>query len=74
MSQIVVEGAVKVAAAAFRRGANLHRAGAMLRRVIACLDLNFLDHVRICGDDGSVVRADVDHARAVDRDVVLFTT
>lgn len=45
----------------------------MLRSVVAGLDSDFLDHVGIGGDDRAVVRAEVNHARSVNRHIVLFT-
>ena len=65
---------MEAATSAFRRRTDLHRAGAVLSRIIAGLNFYLLDHVRIGCDNGSVVRADVDHSRAVNRDVVLLTS
>jgi hypothetical protein len=64
---------VKLVTAAFCSGVDLNRTGSMLGSVVAGLDSDFLDHVRISGDNRAVVRAEVNHARSVDRHIVLFT-
>src|SRR5688500_15595270 len=72
VAHVVVDRAVEVAAAAFGGGADLHCARAVLGRIVARLNLDFLDHVRVRGDDGPVIRTNVNHARSVDRYIVLF--
>src|SRR4030095_12738834 len=72
ISDVVVGRAMEATATTFGRGTDLHRAGAMLSSVVAGLNLYFLHHVRVRGDDRSVVGTDIDHARTVNRDIVLF--
>src|SRR5262249_55028402 len=72
IANVVVNRTVELRATTFRGRTDLHRARTMFGSVVAGLNFYFLHHVRIRSDDRSVVRSNVDHAGAVDRDVVLF--
>src|SRR5205085_4463466 len=69
---IVIHGAMESRASALRGRIDLDRTRSMLRGIVAGLDSHFLDHVRVGSDDASVIRAEVHHAGAVNRHVVLF--
>src|SRR4051812_16870046 len=63
---------MEAAAAALRGRTNLDSAGAVFSRVVTRLNFYFLHHVGVGRDDSSIVRADINHARAVYGNVILF--
>ena len=61
---------MELRAAGLGDAADVHAAGAVLGREVRALDLHFLNHVVVQGDDDAAVAADVDQVRAVERDRV----
>ena len=72
--EVIVDRAVVAAASTLCSRRYLNRAGTVLSGIVAGLDLDLLHHIRVCGNDAAVIRADVHHSRAVDRDHVLLAS
>ena len=60
VARVVVDLAVELRGAGLGDAADVHAAGAVLGREVRALDLHFLNHVVVQGDDHAAVAADVD--------------
>src|SRR5262249_36883700 len=72
VANVVVGRAVELLAAVLGSRAYLDARRAVLGSVVAGLDLDLLHHIRIGGDDGTVVRANVHNPRAIHGYVVVL--